>query len=343
MLRRLAIACAFLVLPALSAGGCADPGVGGAGELVRAAGGGPGDHLILAGTPYEMGWWHGHLLKDRIRALHEEWQKQAFALDGDLLSPATKERRAAALALVEPVLQKHLPEEVRREYDGLAAGCGLPVRTLLLTEMITDILRFTEREPRLLTGHDVRTGQDVGVRLRFDGPWQRLLAPQWTWITRKTPSGRATTALTWPGSLGASLAARADGLVALEREEAIESGREGLAGTPFRVSLRRGMERADGPATLLAALARTTARQVLAVDLAKDTGLRQRIAMAGDEPTEAPLPPPAAPDDSMPGLKALHWDLMCATSGCFGAHLKDGATWVTWQTAESSERTLRVP
>jgi hypothetical protein len=102
------------------------------------------------------------------------------------------------------------------------------------------------------------------------------------------------------------------------------------------------VERADGPATLLASLARTTARQVLAVDLAKDVGLRQRIAMAGDEPTDAPVPPPVDPNDSMAGLKALHWELQCAT-GCFGARWREGATWVTWQTAEVPERSLRVP
>jgi hypothetical protein len=343
MLRRFPAFCVLLALPALSAAGCADPGVGGSGELVRAAGGGAGDHLTLAGTPYEMGWWHGHLLKDRIRALHEEWQKQAFALDGDLLSSATKERRAAALALVDPVLQKHLPEEVRREYEGLAAGCGLPVRTLLLTEMLTDILRFTEKAPRLLTGRDVRRRPDEGVLLALDGPWQNLLAPHWTWITRKPTSGtRGTTVLTWPGSLGASLAARADGLVALEREEAMEAGRESLAAAPFRVSLRRALERSDDPAALLGALARTTAHQVLAVDLAKDVGLRQRIAMAGEEPTDAPAPPPMDPSDSMSGLAALHRELVCAT-GCFGARRRDEATWVTWQTGATPERSLRVP
>src|SRR5688572_24133139 len=98
-MRRSAHIALAALLACAALGGCGEPDVGGSGRLERVEGGGAGDHLILEGTPYQMGWWHGHLLKDRIRALHEEWQRQAFALDGDLMSADTQARRKAALAL----------------------------------------------------------------------------------------------------------------------------------------------------------------------------------------------------------------------------------------------------
>jgi hypothetical protein len=315
---------ALLLAPGLL-GGCGEADVGGAGELLPVGGGGAGDHLVLTGTPYEMGWWHGRLLRDRIRALHEDWQRRVFALDGDLLSPATKARRAAALALVEPVLEKHLPEDVRREYDGLAAGCGLPVRTLVLTEMLTDVLRFTEPTPRLLVGAHLRDRNRV--LLVPDGPWRDLLADEWVWITRRpTGSARGTTVLAWPGSLGAVLAARADGVLALATAASVDPGREGLAGVPFRVSLRRAVERGADPAAVLAALARTTAHGALALDLAKDAGLSQLVALVGDDPVT--LPP--GQDDE--GRGTWHRRYPMEAPAQFGADWRDGALRVsTWE------------
>lgn len=130
-------------------GACGGPATGGGGTLRPGGADGPGDHLRLEGTPYQVGWWQGHLLRERALALHEGWQRDAFAADGDLASPATQERRRQALLLVDPVLPL-LPETVREELQGLSDATGLPVRTLLLTELLTDVLRFTEREPRLL-------------------------------------------------------------------------------------------------------------------------------------------------------------------------------------------------
>jgi hypothetical protein len=285
-----------------------------------------------------MGWWHGHLLKDRIRALHEEWQRRAFALDGDLESGATKARRSAALALVEPVLQRHLPEEVRREYEGLAAGCGLPVRTLLLTEMLTDVLRFTEKAPRLLSATCARSAEGAvsNVNSSWSNPWAGLLAPHWTWITRRgAPGARGTTVLAWPGSLGGVLAARADGLVALAGEADVDVARQGLAGPPFRVSLRRAHERADTPDALLAALARTTAHHVLAVDLARGSAKSQEVAFTGEDPVDVPPPPPPR-DELVTGPQ------MCA-AGCVRAQHKDGATWLAWLDEGGGDAVLRVP
>jgi hypothetical protein len=284
-----------------------------------------------------MGWWHGHLLKDKIRALHEVWQRQAFAEGGDLASPAAQERRTAALALVEPVLERHLPEDARREYDGLAAGCGLPVRTLLLTEMLTDILRFTDKEPRLLSGNFERKKHEM--RLARTGPWEPLLAPQWLWITRRSAAtSRGITVLTWPGSLGCVLGARGDGLAALAYEVPLESERQGLRGVPFRVSLRRALERALDPRSLLAALSNTTAHNAVAVDFARGIGLGRLVELTGED-WGVELSAPEAGD---PAREDETWRRQNPTD--FRVTWRDGAVWMSLTSGGVPKgREIRVP
>jgi hypothetical protein len=334
MLRRVHVALSVL-LACTALGGCGEPDVGGSGRLERVEGGGAGDHLILEGTPYEMGWWHGHLLKDRIRALHEEWQREAFALDGDLMSADTQARRKAALALVEPVLQNHLPEAVRQEYQGLSDACGLPVRTLLLTEMITDILRFTEKEPRLLTGRIARGTEREGVALAVGGPWEGLLAPQWLWIRRKGGGGTKTV-LTWPGGLGGVLAVlHDDPVVAVATERAMDRGREGLAGVPFRISLR--LSAAAHLGRFLEQLSRTTGHDVLAVKLPGGPGIQRLVASTPDD--AVPVPPADAPDASggLQPSSAAWRSVTSAASSLFWVEVERGAARLAWSIREGGQ------
>lgn len=339
----LAIA-AIVALAAL--GGCGEPAVGGSGLLAAVEGGGAGDHLTLAGTPYEMGWWHGHLLRDPIRALHEEWQRRAFALDGDLTSAATQARRQAALSLVDPVLAKHLPEAVRQELQGLSDACGLPVRTLLLTEMLTDILRFTEDPARVLLGNDQWGPAVEGARLVPLGPWAELLADRWLWVTRRGADGPAVTVLTWPGGLGGVLAVRADGALLLAPEVPPLPGREGLAGVPFRISVRLAGALGGPPATRLGALARTTGHLVLAADLALGVGVRQLVASTGDDPRDAaPHETPTGGADA-PAWRLMHDAWMSARRSAplvFRVWRAGPDTWVGWARGEQAEQRLRVP
>jgi hypothetical protein len=339
MRRRVTVALTAL-LGVAALGGCGRPDVGGSGRLERVEGGGAGDHLILEGTPYEMGWWHGRLLKDRIRALHEEWQRQAFALDGDLMSEATQARRKAALALVEPVLQNHLPEAVRQEYQGLSDACGLPVRTLLLTEMITDILRFTEKEPRLLGG-SLRVGS-AGFTLWPDGSWARLLVSRWIWITRRRSDGPSASVLTWPGGLGAVLSARSDGIVAAAVEHRMDAGREGLAGMPFGLSLRHAGERAVSPDALLGTLSRTTGHEVLSMAMFKGVGQRQLLALTPDEAQPAAIEPaPVIDVDSKADLTEVFRRF--EATGSFWVRVDGTSLWLSLDTGGGDRGRFLVP
>lgn len=293
-------------------GACGGPATGGGGTLRPGGADGPGDHLRLEGTPYQVGWWQGHLLRERALALHEGWQRDAFAADGDLASPATQERRRQALLLVDPVLPL-LPETVREELQGLSDATGLPVRTLLLTELLTDVLRFTEREPRLLGGALAAAAPERGLLLALHGPFAERLQRDLLWITRPAAAGRPpVTVLAWPGSLGGLLAGRRDGLVAGLHEEPRRPEEQVLRGVPMRIALRLALERAAGPAEVLALLPRTTGHRVVAWRLDEPAGLAQLRAHVGEEaaawpgPVGAPGAPPAppAPVGRLHGLRA---------------------------------------
>lgn len=277
------------LLLTLTGPGCGGPSVGGSGTLRATGEGGPGDHLVLAGTPYEQGWWHGHVLRPRILALHEAWQRAAFAEDGDLASPDSQERRRLALLLVDPVLPL-LPESVRRELEGLSDGSGLPVRTLLLTELLTDVLRFTEDEPRLLGGLVMHDLDEHAVLLGLHGPFAALVEPALLWITRPAAAGQPpVTVLAWPGSLGALVAGRSDGLAAALAEAPRKKEEQVLRGVPMKIALRLAAERAVSAATLLALLPRTTGHDVVAWDLREPRGLEQQVAHVGGEPHAWPV------------------------------------------------------
>lgn len=306
--------------------GCGDEGPGGSGRLTYARVNGP-TQLTVEGTPRQQGFWQGHLLRDPIRRFHEAFQKRALAQDGDLLSPATRERRAALLTLLGPARER-LPEAARQELEGLSEGSGLPEATLLLSELLTDLLRFGSDDGLRLSG---RLGQPApgAVTLTFDGPLAPLVSPHLVWITRGGMEGMPrVTVLAWPGSLGGLLATRADGLTLAAAECALESGRQGLAGVPFDLSLRLAAERAVHARAALSLLARTTAHRVVALDPAGGAAVEVLCALTGDDPL------PFAPDAPS------------EAGTTFGVAWREGTAWLTWQ-SDQAPRTpawaVRVP
>jgi hypothetical protein len=256
--------------------------------------GGPGEraHLVLEGTPHQQGRAQGELLRARIHAFHEAYQRALLAPDGNLLSPASRARRKELLGLLEPA-RRALPEAALQELEGIAEGSELPLATLLLSEMLTDLLRFQSPPGPLLEGElRVSPAAPDGLELRLSGPLAEVVRPHLLWITRPARGQRpAVTVLAWPGSLGGLLAARADGLALLAVETPLEVGRQALAGVPFDLSLRLAAERAADVLEAHALLARTTAHRVL---LAGGPDLRAArtalCALAGEdlEPVQAP-------------------------------------------------------
>lgn len=78
--------------------------------------------LHLAGTPYEMGYQHGRLLKDEVRKNVE----RIYDNKTELAKSAEYQAYLGMRGLMHDMLRKHIPERFKEEMRGLAEGAGLP-------------------------------------------------------------------------------------------------------------------------------------------------------------------------------------------------------------------------
>lgn len=229
---------------------CGEPVVGGSGRLVPGAKGAP-DLLILSGSPYEMGWWHGKLLGDRIRALNKGWQKMviggAVGLAHDISKGAAGELRDTIKEYYVDIALDRMPEAARQELDGLSDATGISHMDLLFTEVLRDALRIHLRkhEPRLPGGIAAVTGP-LEAQVVWTGRDATYLADILLVVQRQPTEGTASVCVAWPGALGglAGLSAKRKAYLSVEAE--VDPDMRGFGrGVPFTLAARTALE-ADG-------------------------------------------------------------------------------------------------
>ncbi len=96
-----------------------------------------GDNLVLhvAGTPYEMGFQHGTLLKEQVAGLTKRVQFM-LAIEGardPKNNPMKRLKEAYERCL------PHIPPDILEELRGLAEGSGLPLETVRIANMIPEL------------------------------------------------------------------------------------------------------------------------------------------------------------------------------------------------------------
>ena len=182
-----------LLLALLGAGCGRERAAGGSGAL-HAGLGGSGQLLRLKGTPYEMGWWHGHLLKAKVVARAEAAAR---------LQPADYIETFADQAL------HRLSERMRQELDGIAAGAGVLPLDLMKAEVAPEVLRFKGTEPGLLGAAGLAPsspeaeGGGISVIARYAGRGAPAFAREALLIHRMPTGGTESLSLARPGSIGA--------------------------------------------------------------------------------------------------------------------------------------------
>ena len=220
----------LLVTLALLAPGCGrGKSPGGSGQLT------PADGRVvasvrLAGTPYQMGWWHGHLLRERIL----ERVAQARGIQ-----PADFVEAFADQAL------HRLSERLRQELDGMAAATGVEPIDLMRTEVATELLRFKGAEATLqgMAGIGPRDG-GFEARMRYVGSGRVRFARQAVVITRYPEDGPSSISLAPAGSLGAWAYVNLAGRGYVIAEVTMTDGRRmGFGGgRPLPLAAREAME-----------------------------------------------------------------------------------------------------
>ncbi len=85
--------------------------------------------LHLKGTPYEMGFQHGTLLRENVRAnfdylINQKGQTALVEWKGVKITPAMMIR------IIIGIQRSHVPKKYFEELEGLAAGSGLPIASV---------------------------------------------------------------------------------------------------------------------------------------------------------------------------------------------------------------------
>jgi hypothetical protein len=251
----------FALLLGLLATGCGEPEVGGSGRLVAHEEGAPAKHVVVSGTDYEMGWHHGRLLRDEVRALVPAWIQATFrtgrsAEDARVLEDACR--------MYAGLMKAMLPDSVKEELRGLAAGSGVKADDLFLLEAARDGLAMHPGAARRIEASlTMPPSAADGVWVSYSSPGSASERP-WL-VVERHPVGRAATlCLTWPGGLGAFAGLSSKGLLAAHGEVEADVERQSLRGVPFAVGFRTALETAATTDAFEAALPRTTAHRVVA-------------------------------------------------------------------------------
>jgi hypothetical protein len=263
---------------------CALLGACGGREAPPSAAGAP-RHVVVFGTPYEMGEQHGRALRAEIaEALGPRFAASLRSSAPDAGSPEFLERTLRAYARE---MKGHLAETVREELRGLAAGSGQSEDDLFLLDVVREGLRWHGTEPRALEGAfaspPAAEGTTFGV-VAYQGFVPDALEGRLVVLERR--AGEASTVvLAWAGSLGA-LAGASPRLWAAQAEVGYDVRRGSLKGPPFAVGFRVALERATGLDDFWERLPRLSGNRVLAGAAGAEPERRLGVvAYAGDDPT----------------------------------------------------------
>lgn len=94
--------------------------------------------LHVAGTPWEMGYQHGALLKDHIReSVHFLFEVKAAEVKIEAFGLKLTPRHA--IDMIVAYQRRHMPEKYLQELEGLAAGADLPLADAAAANFIPEL------------------------------------------------------------------------------------------------------------------------------------------------------------------------------------------------------------
>lgn len=259
---------------------CGEPERGGHGRLQE----GGLRILEVGGSPYEMGYWHGRLLRDEIRDLVGPWTRHNLRLvtgGGDGSAGASAEVLEHLRHYAETSLWQ-LPEQARQEIEGLSEGSGVAALDLVQLGLLQDALRVhvTSQGPFLpgalaawLPAGDAKTPRRSFATWR--GSDAAFLEDRWVLIHRKPDVGPETVVLTTPGSLGmvAGITGTRREVLVVETESSADLRGFGR-GVPVGLGARLAMERSPKVGEVFGGAGGTSGHAMVVLEDVRDDDAR---------------------------------------------------------------------
>src|SRR2546422_171919 len=220
--------------------------------------------LYVTGTPYEMGYEHGRLLREQVRATIKDVETGALrllpkAMRNSLLL-TTGEKRDVVDTLLDAAWEKlrpFTPREDMQEMAGLAAGAGVPLHTIHRMHAIPDL---GETSCSGLVARDTATRDGHVYQLRILDYGANFNLQRRPLITVYRPgNANAFVNIGWVGFVGVISGINDKGVALSEMGFGNPPG-ETLAGEPMPFLLKsvlRYANNADEGATLIRAARRT--------------------------------------------------------------------------------------
>jgi predicted choloylglycine hydrolase len=206
--------------------------------------------LYLAGTHYAMGYQHGALARERVRAFRSD----AYAYMTDLIQQAMKWPSWLARLLARPLLfwqasayWETMPPDLLDEARGVACGAGVHPLEVVLVTAIWEMYLVGGCSEFAVTGGMTADGNLIhGYNYDLMAPEHALINPHLAMIFYRPAGGIGFSTLNTVGSIGVNAGMSDAGLsIAWDntytRDPAIYEG-IALPVVPFIVTLRRVLE-----------------------------------------------------------------------------------------------------
>jgi len=204
--------------------------------------------LHVYGTPYQMGYANGFLLKDQINDLFDEFyvwlddivNQNLHTLPKFIQDFIDKYGIAAALDLTYALTEKYIPEVMKQEFQGFAEGAGRTytevVRVQMLPELIQAQCSIIGAWGKAVRGSDGMLYQVRALDWNTNGPFQK--SPLVLVYHPLANNGHAFSILSWSGFLGGLTGFSSAPVGICEKVWLRYDGFKSREGIPFTVLLR---------------------------------------------------------------------------------------------------------
>ncbi len=182
--------------------------------------------LYTGGTPYEIGYWHGYLLKDDVK----------YVIDNTLPIAEDEAGGAAALLLVWSFLQPFVPTDVMEELQGLADGAGIPISQVYEMHAIPDASEF-DCSNFCAFGSATTNGHTLQSRI-LDWSVDIMIQDRPLIIVAEPIGGFRYTNLTFAGMLGSIAGFNSRGIGIGEMGDEFDAAFQTLSGIPLEFFMK---------------------------------------------------------------------------------------------------------